>query len=89
MEKQGSAINWKLCFICQKRKKETTRSTIAGITSVGRIIEKLIDINYTDTSISRLSCTSQNTDIIATLSSNNACYHHSCSLNYNENMYNR
>ena len=81
MQRKG-IIDWEICFICQKeKKKERTRLTITGLNTLVEMLQKFIDINYIDTNINRL-CENENMDLTTILLSNNAQYHHSCSLKY-------
>ena len=89
MQRKG-IIDWEICFICQKeKKKERTRSTITGLNTLAEMLQKFIDINYIDTNINRLLCENENMDITTILLSNNAQYHHSCSLKNNMKMFER
>ena len=79
----------KYVLFVRKKKKESTRSTITGLNTLAEMLQKFIDINYIDNNINRLLCENENMDITTILLSNNAQYHHSCSLKYNMKMFER
>ena len=76
-------------FSCVKRKKEEARVCILRMRDciVWHLIQKFIDINEIDSVISRLMTETKNANISTTLVTNKACYHHSCTLKYNQKSY--
>ena len=80
--------DWKKCFICQKSRKgtnkEKVRSTTEGLQGIGAVIQKLIDNNEIDIVVSRLIEEVNDASITNVLLENEACYHHTCILQYNK-----
>ena len=84
----SSSTIWTKCFICQKSKKgankEGVRSTREGLEGIGRVIDKLIERNEIDATLSRLKEELNDNSATDLLLQKKACYHHTCVLRYNK-----
>ena len=77
-------MDWKKCFICQKKKNENVRSTKEGLEAISSMLQNFVSSNLFDDVISRILSLNDNEDVHEILRTNNACYHHSCTLKYNQ-----
>ena len=62
------------------------RSTLEGLEGIGRVIDKLIERNEIDATLSRLKEELNDNSATDLLLQKKACYHHTCVLRYNKNL---
>ena len=85
MEMESEDINWTLCVICQTQTTDKTRSTNDGLISLSTSLEKFKVINALPRKMLKLF--SVGSDLLTTLQTNTASYHHTCSNKSNDRMY--
>ena len=87
MSVSQSTTNWAKSFICQKETKENLQSTDDGRKSLASLSPKFASKNTLGFDINRIQ--TEREDLEINLNNNNACYHHSYKIVYNNRMYER
>ena len=87
MEMESEDINWTLCVICQTQTTDKTRSTNDGLISLSTSLEKFKVINALPRKMLKLFLVGS--DLLTTLQTNTASYHHTCRNKHNDRMYHR